>query len=1202
MTPSEAPPRSGLDDPRVRLAVEEYLAALDAGRKPDRREFLAGHADITEALEKCLDGLDFVHSAAPRLHSPGQQPSSPNGELQPEGPLGDFRIVREVGRGGMGVVYEAVQISMGRRVALKVLPFAAVTDPRHLQRFKNEARAAGSLQHPHIVPVYFVGSERGVHYFAMQFVEGQTLAALIRQLRPSAASEERTTASPPPGGAGDPEAATEPAARQSTLASGASPKRRDYFRRVAEWGEQAAEALDHAHQTGIVHRDVKPGNLMIDSRGHLWVTDFGLARVRQGEASLTMTGDLVGTLRYMSPEQALAKRVLIDHRTDVYSLGVTLYELLTLEPAFAGADRQEVLRQIAFEEPRAPGRVNRSVPAELETIVLKAMEKNPADRYATAKELADDLRRFLEDRPIRARRPSWRQAARKWARRHQPAVWSAAVVFLVTALVGGSTWLWWAQKRAGAEVAARAALDEAARLGRQERWAEAQSATRRAREVLAGVGADPDLRREVEDLDKDLEMARRLQEASLQLAVVKDGQIDWAAADGAYADAFRWYGLDVEHLDPGEAAERIRSRSIRTQLVAALDDWATGRRNGGRNWRPIMALSRTADSDPWRNRLRDAWERENPGAVEKLLASVPGDGLPSGMAVFLARITRGAVEADRTGDFLVQSRLRHPGDFWVNHELGVHYLRREPPRLEEAVRYLSVAVALRPECPGARISLGNAQRARGQLDEAIREYRQAVQLDPRYARAYHNLGVALHDKGQLNEALREYRRAIQLDPKFTPAHYHLGNALRGKGQADEAVAAYRAALALDPRFAMARNNLGVALYDKGRLDEAIRVFLQAIQLDPKDARAHHNLGLALYDKGRPDEAIREYRQAVQLDPRYARAHHNLGVALCARGQLDEAVREYRQAIQLDPKDALAHYHLGNARRAQGQLDEAITAYRAAVALDPKFAWARDNLGIALLNKGQLDEALREWRAAVDLNPDAAEAHCNLGNLLVREKGQFAEGLALLRRGHELGSKRPDWRLPSAQWVRQAERMVALAEKLPAILEGEAQPANADERLLLARMCYHRAWHAAAARYWSDAFAADPKLTGDLNAQHRYNAACAAALAGCGQGEDADHLDMQERAGLRRQALGWLRADLRVYRHLLVKSADKAGPAVGRRLRHWLQDPDFTGVRGTAALGRLSEAERGDWQKLWEEVEALRQRAAQPTGPTSAAPP
>ena len=188
---------------------------------------------------------------------------------------------------------------------------------------------------------------------------------------------------------------------------------------------QAAEALEHAHELGVIHRDIKPANLLVDGRGNLWITDFGLAHC-QSQAGLTMTGDLVGTLRYMSPEQALAKRVLVDQRTDIYSLGATLYELLTLEPVFDGRDRQELLRQIAFEEPRPLRRLNKAIPAELETIVLKAMEKNPADRYATAQELADDLERFLKDEPIRAKRPTLVQRARKWSRRHRPLVWATA--------------------------------------------------------------------------------------------------------------------------------------------------------------------------------------------------------------------------------------------------------------------------------------------------------------------------------------------------------------------------------------------------------------------------------------------------------------------------------------------------------------------------------------------------------------------------------------------------------------------------------------------------------------------------------------------------------------------------------------------------------------------------------------------------------
>jgi serine/threonine protein kinase/WD40 repeat protein len=414
-----------VDDPRVTAAVEEYLAVLEAGRRPDRDEFLARHADIASTLAGFLQGLDLLYPVPP------DDRIAPGLPVQPGVPLGDFCLRGEIGRGGMGVVYEAIQLSLGRRVALKVLPLASTLDPRQLQRFKNEAQAAACLHHPHIVPIYAVGVERGVHYYAMQLIEGRNLAALIAEERRRTGlgsraengdgGREPAPPSAPPGhGAqstecGLPGLSTRPSGRD-----------RDYYRAVARLGIQAALALEHAHQFGVIHRDIKPANLLVDAAGELWVTDFGLAQM-QAQDGLTMTGDLVGTLRYMSPEQVLGQRRVADSRTDVYSLGVTLYELLTLHRAFPGGDRQEVLQQIAFAEPRPPRRLRSSIPVDLETIILKAAAKNPDERYQTAQELADDLRAFCADQPIRARRPSLLQRGGRWTRRHRPVVVSLAL-------------------------------------------------------------------------------------------------------------------------------------------------------------------------------------------------------------------------------------------------------------------------------------------------------------------------------------------------------------------------------------------------------------------------------------------------------------------------------------------------------------------------------------------------------------------------------------------------------------------------------------------------------------------------------------------------------------------------------------------------------------------------------------------------------
>jgi serine/threonine protein kinase/WD40 repeat protein len=337
--------------------------------------------------------------------------------------LGEYRILREVARGGMGVVYEAVQEPLGRHVALKVLPPHTLTRPGLLERFRREAQAAARLHHTNIVPVFGVGEHEGTHFYAMQFIQGQSLDHVLRELRQwrGRPAPERGVrggecepthkpAPPTPGARSGRPAATESASASATLGQPEG----EYFRSVARVGIQVAEALAYAHQMGVLHRDVKPANLLLDARGTVWVTDFGLAK-SEGAEGLTSPGDIVGTIRYMAPERFRGEG---DARGDLYSLGVTLYEMATLRPAFSAPDRGRLIERILHEEPPPPREVDALVPRDLETIILKAIAKDPGQRYASAAALAEDLRRFLADRPIRARRVTAWERGWRWCRRN----------------------------------------------------------------------------------------------------------------------------------------------------------------------------------------------------------------------------------------------------------------------------------------------------------------------------------------------------------------------------------------------------------------------------------------------------------------------------------------------------------------------------------------------------------------------------------------------------------------------------------------------------------------------------------------------------------------------------------------------------------------------------------------------------------------
>jgi eukaryotic-like serine/threonine-protein kinase len=432
------------DDSRLLALVKEYLAELEKGRQPNRDALYARYPELVSGLKEYLDGLDWLHHGAKAFQTNHSTRRRLDTGLQPGDFLDEYEIVREVGRGGMGVVYEARQAKLNRRVALKVLPLNFPEEPKRLQRFAVEAQAAATVAHPNIVPIYSVGSDQGIHYYSMRLIDGVALDLLAEHASESHAAKvsQPTTTDNLPSSFEErptPDRPTE-GTKILKLLETAARNRTEYHRTVASLGMRVASALDHAHQLGVIHRDIKPANLLLDQDGEVWITDFGLAQLRDGSI-ITQSGAPVGTLRYMSPEQASGDRRMIDHRTDIYSLGATLYEMLTGHHMFEATDPIGLLYQIVNRDPTLPTKHDPLMRRDLETIVLKCLHKESAKRYQTAAEVAADLERFLARQPIQATRSGWFEKAKSWGHRHPTAIKSliasGVIVVLTTGIAAG---------------------------------------------------------------------------------------------------------------------------------------------------------------------------------------------------------------------------------------------------------------------------------------------------------------------------------------------------------------------------------------------------------------------------------------------------------------------------------------------------------------------------------------------------------------------------------------------------------------------------------------------------------------------------------------------------------------------------------------------------------------------------------------------
>ncbi len=911
--------RQGTND--LALVLDRYLCELEAtGIPPDVDKLAAEHPELADELRGYIGSLQTLHQMTAGLRAPGR--SCVSAAAAPSRRLGDFEIFREIGRGGMGIVYEARQLSLNRQVALKVLPFAMVLDERQIARFRTEAQAAAQLHHPNIVPVFAVGQERGVHYFAMQYVEGQSLESALAELRGVTKRPSSSASAAPP--AEDarrilPERDRETAV-ESNFSTKVSTRNRSYCRSAARLIVQAADALHHAHEFGVIHRDVKPSNLLLDRDGKLWVSDFGLARI-QTDSGVTFSGDVVGTLRYMSPEQAAGDSARVDGRTDVYSLGATLYELLTLEPVHRGDNRQQVLRYIESAEPVPPRTLNPSIPFDLETITLRALAKSRDDRYGGVRELADDLRRYLAGEPTLARRPSTVDRAAKWALRHRTTVALAASFMVILTLVSSGAAIMIArahQRTADANLALRQNLDRVEEHYQQARQVVDRFGAGVANQLSALPGAEP-LRREL--LNETL----------------------------GYYRQFIAYAAD----DPTLAAEMAATNVKAAAIAESLGD----RSNALDHARKALELF---------DRLAHEAPADEPLAIDQakacnslgVLLAAAGNS-DDALVAYRQAIAELQPLADGHDKARHMTAARALAESYSNLGLLEGRLDRDKEArgaLNDSIHLLEKLVAEAPGETGARYDLAighnnlsfverefdlpaseqSCRRAVALLEKLVAEDAAPLAYRSDLALCYNNLGAILGRREQWQEACDSYERAINLQRQLT--------------RQASAVVSYRRDLAVS------LNNLGQAQQQQlGDMSAATASFAAAREI------------VALLVSDYPDE--------LTFRSLYGAVLNNQGMALEKVGGIEDALAAFElaivnQKIAYERAPQVAEYreflskhyfNYGRALRTAGK-----PAKAAAIALERRKLWPEhgEHLGQIAVELAQAATQLRE-QAAVD---------------------------------------------------------------------------------------------------------------------------------------------------------------------------------------------------------------------------------------------
>jgi len=1009
------------EDARILRVIEDWCDRRDRGELVSEDELIQSHPEIADELRAhlvALDALDGLEAA---------QAGLPDGTPRE---IGDYKIVREVGRGGMGVVYEAVQQSLGRRVALKVLSLTITGSPQAVKRFQRESKAAAKLHHTNIVPIYGAGQHAGHWYYAMELVEGRALDEIVKELRASRRTPTESKLA---------RSAREMSASEAW--SAATSGQQGYFVRVAEMFAGVADALHAAHTAKVLHRDVKPSNLMLDGDGTLKLVDFGLAHVDGADASMTATGDLLGTPAYMSPEQAMAKRVRLDARTDVYSLGATLYEVLTLRPPFRATDLPGLCAQILSKDPVAPRRLVPKLPKDLETIVMKAMEKDRDKRYANAGDFARDLRRFADGGTVQARRVNI--AGRAWRKVKRRPVRSSLVTALLLAIT------------VAVAFGVRAARDaERARQLEYDRLllAGEGSVARSASFAAVPLSALPVASRAADHFTRAIALVPERPEA-YALRALSSGRsqkerledVDRARRNGLDATTARLLVLSLRPWEPkketSESTEpptapqgdlqlylvariagrqrdleralryldellgkRTPSRLIASlghrhraalhfsahRFSAALEDYLALRRLGDGTPLLLFSLARTWTQLGQKTKAADCLDEASAWASRQPTARGWN---------WLCELTGGARRTDWLRRFVKEGLAAHPNDALLHCWLSQAKVL-PPIDYEAALKAAARALELRPDMAEAHYRRTWALCRSSRYEEARESCAQFKKFAPNDPRADGLMGLILTYQGKHEESVKAFKRALEAsgEPPHLGILQNYGLPLQKLGRFEEALAAADRLVAHAPNWVIGHMRRGDSLSDLKRHAESVAAYELALKLDPDGAsefRANLFTALAqsLWNVGRHKEALTAADRAIELNPELGLAYYRRGWSRIALDPRDQASAERALA---DFDRALALGNPGNGR-AQALLilsrpAEALASLRTEA--DLAKLRSQSLLGEALRLTGDYPGSIDAYTRAIEL--DSAKAYG--GNFFICRSiglgrlGRYAEAL------------------------------------------------------------------------------------------------------------------------------------------------------------------------------------------------------------------